>query len=397
MTAGTARPTHWFNRVVEPGMIKRLMIKRVAASEFEVLSVTRALFQRPGGRQPTILASLLRQERDLPARMGPTALGLMQDTIAKGLIIALVGRGGWQRVQSQENGQVWNGRLWERHAPPPLHLSPFAMHLCRWMTSQPLRSKKCKALPHTPATVADELLLYLALETAHQARCALAFSDMPAVRASALCWLGFADDMAPRSNQLASSPPADISVYAFAPWTSGSGVIVLDALQADLARRWVEVERDKRRLGDPVRLVALGRIQDALLRAYFGAIQGAERRDLCRFIIVAARTLMDERPAPEAWHPILTPGGSLRLRSDARRASVALLRNLRTIKHWADEAAAVRFFDDEYDGAQLFLRIWNNWANSAIARRRPSCQTSNPSTAWSTDSCGATTATLRDM
>lgn len=334
------------------------MTKRVAASEFEVLSVTRALFQRPGGRQSTVLASLLRQERTLPDGMGPTAIGLMKDTIAKGLILALIGRGGWQRVESQENGQVWSGRLWERHAPPPLHVSPFTMHLCRWMTSQPLRSKKCAAMAHTPATVADELVLYLALETAHLARCADALSELPAVRASALCWLGFADDLVTGASKAESFPPADISVYAFAPWTSGSGVIVLDALQADLARCWVAVERDKRRLGDPVRLVALGRVQDALLRAYFGAIQGAERRDLCRFIIAATRILMDERPDVESWQPVLAPGGSLRLRSDARRATVTLLRNLRTIKHWADEAAAVRFFDDEYDGAQLFLRIW---------------------------------------
>ncbi len=135
-------------------------------------------------------------------------------------------------------------------------------------------------------------------------------------------------------------------------------MVVLDALQADLAERWVAVERMKRRLGDPVQLVSLGRVQDAILRAYFGAIQGAERRDLCRFIVSAARTLMDERPDAESWYPELAPGGSLRVRSDARRGSVALLRNLLTVKHWAEEAASVRFFDDEYDGAQLFLRIW---------------------------------------
>ena len=44
--------------------------------------------------------------------------------------------------------------------------------------------------------------------------------------------------------------------------------------------------------------------------------------------------------------------------SGARRSSVALLRNLRTVKHWVDQAGSVRFFDDEYDASQLMLRIW---------------------------------------
>lgn len=305
-----------------------------------------------------MLASLLRQKRELPSGMGPTSLALLRDTLAKGMVLALILRGGWQRMESLDEERVLRGRLWQRHAPPPLHLSPFAMHLLRWLVAQPLRSDKYEPLVYTPVTPADEFLLYLALDLTHQARCAPALAEQAAAQSSALCWLGFADVMALGGRRTASAVPADISVYAFAPWTSGSGTVFLEALQADLARRWMEMERDKRRLGDPARLIALGRVQDAVLRAYFGAAQGAERRDLCRFIITAARVLMDERSGGQAWQPVLAPGGSLRARSQARRSSVALLRNLRTIKHWADEAASARFFDDEYQAAQMFLRLW---------------------------------------
>lgn len=333
-------------------------MKRVAASEFEMLTIARALFEPPRRRRPAILASLLRQTRELPSGVGPTALAIMRDTMAKGIVLALINRGGWRRVTSLQHGDVVTGRLWERHAAPGLHVSPFAMDLCRWLTSQPLRTGKCEPLTARPATIADEFILYLAMDLTRRVGCAAGLRAQTAVRASALCWLGFADVLAPGAGQAASFPPADISVYAFAPWTSGAGAMLLEALQWDLAERWVRAERDKSQLAEPGRVIALGRIQDAVLRAYFGALQGAERWDLCRFIIESVRALLAERVTARAWQPALDGSGALQLRSDAMRAAVALLRNLRTVRIWVEQAASARFFDDEYDAAQLLLRIW---------------------------------------
>ena len=343
-------------------------MKRVASSEFELLTIARALFEPPRKRRPAMLASLLRQNREMPTGVGPTALALMCDTMAKGIVLALVGRGGWQRVDSLQHGDVVSGRLWERHAPPTLHVSPFAMDLCRWLTAEPLRSEHCAPLNARPVTTADEFVLYLALDLTQRAGCAGVLREQAAVRASALCWLGFADLLAQGTSLSASFPPADISVYGFVPWTSGAGAVLLEALQLDLARRWVSAERDKRRLGDPGQLVALGRIQDAVLRAYLGAIQGADRQDLSRFIVSAAATLLAERADADAWQPVLDSGGSLSLRSDARRASVTLLRNLGIVRHWVEQAANVRFFDDEYDAAQLLLRIFEELGEAGHRR-----------------------------
>lgn len=343
-------------------------MKRVAASEFELLTVARALFEAPRKRRPAILAGLLRQTRELPKGVGPTALALMRDTMAKGIVLALVGRGGWRRSDSLQLGDVVSGRLWERHTPPGLHVTPFAMDLCRWLTSEPLRSPNCAPLPTRPVTIADEFVLYLALDLTRRAGCAAGLRAQAAVRASALCWLGFADLLARAPGQSASFPPADISVYAFAPWTSGAGAVLLEALQWDLAQRWVRAERDKRRIAEPGELIAFGRIQDAVLRAYFGAIQGAARLDLSRFIITACCSLLAERSDSDAWQPALDGSGPLHLRSDARRASVALLRNLRTVRLWVEQAAGVRFFDEEYDAAQLLLRIWEPLGESGYQR-----------------------------
>ena len=343
-------------------------MKRVAASEFDLLTVTRALFERPGAWRPALLTGLLRQKRSLPDGMGPTALAVLRSIMGKGIVATILSRGGWRDAESLQRGEVVRGRLWERHQPPLIQVSPFAMYLCRWLTSQPLRSDDCEPLHATPATIADELLLYLALDLAQRANCTRSLAVQPAVRASALCWLGFADVLAAHPAGSASFPPADISVYAFAPWTSGTGAVFLEALQLDLAQRWVASEVEKLRLTDPAQVVALGRIQDAVLRAFFGAIQGAERLDLCRFIVSCASALLVERPTVESWQPTLAPGGSLRARSDAHRASVALLRNLRTVRHWVEQATAVRFFDDEYERAQLVLRMWEELGENGYRR-----------------------------
>src|SRR5690606_11757906 len=125
-----------------------------------------------------------------------------------------------------------------------------------------------------PETVADELVLYLAMDLAHAARGGDAVAAQRAARGSALCWLGFADVLARRvrSPELV---PADISVYGFAPWSTGAGAMVIEALGFDLARRWVDMERDKRRLGRAAELVLVGRIQEAVLEAYLAAMSGA--------------------------------------------------------------------------------------------------------------------------
>ncbi len=335
-------------------------MNRVAASEFELLSVIRALFDAPGrghhGQLPGAISNILRRPRHIPDGIGPTARRLIEDTMAKGLILALVRRGGWRWARSLSDGQVISGRLWQRYSAPSFHLSPFALHLCRWLVSERLRAGECDALEARPATIGDELILYLALELTNRARCAEALADQPGARSSALCWLGFADILGQQSHE--SVPPVDLSVYAFTRWLSGDGLVVLEALQPDLARRWVAMEHNKRRLGRAASIIQVGQVQETGLRSYFSALSQAGRPDLARFAIMATRDLLAEGSATTHWEPQLEPGGSLRLRSEARRAAVALLRGMAAVRRWIEQARSVRFFDDGYDGAQLLLSLW---------------------------------------
>ncbi|MCG8417406.1 MAG: hypothetical protein MJE77_05615 [Proteobacteria bacterium] len=345
-------------------------MNRVAASEFELLSVIRALFDAPGhghgGQHPGMIGNLLRRRRKMPGGVGPTALHLIEQTMARGVILTLVRRGGWRHRDSLSDGQVVSGRLWQRHPPPAFHFSPFALHLCRWLTSQRLRRGECDPFTHRPATIADELLLYLAMDLTDQAGCADALAEQRAARSSALCWLGFADLLALKSST--EVPPADISVYAFASWTSGHGAVVLEALQFDLGQRWVAMERRKRRLGRAASIVAVGRVQDAVVRAYFSALSSAGRTDLAAFVITAARQLLGDARDAESWEPALNPGGTLHRRSDARHATVVFLRALTTVRQWVEQARAVRFFDDGYKCAQLLLRLWEPLGDHGYTR-----------------------------
>ena len=343
----------------------------VAASEYELLSLTRALFdapsRSPGGSQPSgVVSTLLRKSRKLPDGIGPTARRLMEDTLGKGLILALIRRGGWRRADFMKDGGVSSGRLWERHTPPAFHLSPFAMHLCRWLVSQSLPRGDCEPLQARPVSIGDELLLYLAFDLTERARCADALAAQKGARSSALCWLGFADVLAQHAPN--NAPPPDISVYVFARWLSGDGLVVLEALQPDLARRWVAMEHRKRRLGRPGSIIDIGRVQEVVLRSCFSALSQASRPDLAWFAIAATRDLLAEAPTSREWEPALESGGSLRLRSDARRASVVLLDAMAAVRRWVEQARSLRFFDDGYDGAQLLLRLWESLGDRSYER-----------------------------
>lgn len=331
---------------------------RVSASEHDLLTVMRALVERPASAAvPGPATSLVRNGRVVPRALSPAALHLIRDTLQKGLVLALLGRGGARYSACVRDGDVVRGRLWQRHEPPPLHVSSFALHLCAWLVEQPMRETAVAPLEHAPATLADELILYLAMDLAHGARVSDALAAQRATRGSALCWLGFADVMARHLSSPADIPPPDVSVYAFAPWTSGPGAVIIEALAPDLGRRVVEMERDKLRL-PAAALVLAGRVQEAVLGAFLAAIDGAGRRDLCGFVIDSAAALLAERGEARAWMPAPEPGTPLYVRSHARRAAVSLLRGLGTLERWAESARAVRFFDDDYDVAQLFLRLW---------------------------------------
>jgi hypothetical protein len=63
----------------------------------------------------------------------------------------------------------------------------------------------------------------------------------------------------------------------------------------------------------------------------------------------------ERAPDPRSFSSGLIEEGPLSTRLEARRASVATLRATEVMRAWLARARTVRFFDDDYVGAQLLL------------------------------------------
>jgi hypothetical protein len=327
-------------------------VKYVAASEYDLLSVARGVVGQLGAET---VAPLLRGERRAPELLGPTAMGLLKALLARGVVLEICRRGGWRDAEHLRGGQVVTGRLWQRGPLPTLQFSAATVELLRWMTATPLALGTRKGLDHRPeTTLGDEVLLYLACDLAERCGCGAAIGGSPLFRRTALCWLGFPDVLS-RQGQ----PPDRVLTTAAAErWVKGEGAPLLEALQPDLARRWLTVERRKRQIVLPTTMVDLGASQSLVLEVFTAAADAAGRRDLLSFLCAASRGLLSHRPPAADWVSGLAAQGTLSERQAAHRAAGAALRGLDRVAGWVQEAQSVRFFEEEYAAAQLILRQW---------------------------------------
>jgi hypothetical protein len=375
MTARTARSRERFRpaRALPPAPEEQ-RYRRVAASEHDLLTLARALVSLLAA---DAVEPLLRRSRSMPAGVGPTCAALLCQILGRGTALALARKGGWRAQDSlAEQGEVVSGRLWNKRPPPQLRFGEATMLLLRYLAGEPqgdplagsaaARKTKGFALPKKVALeLGDELMLYLACELLRRAGCAERLSSWPALRGSALCWLGHVDLLIGAGK---GKGPTASALAAFDPrWVEGPGATILEALGPELARRWLAIERGKGRIVKAQRLTALGQAQDALLGALAEAADRAGRRDLLGFVLEAGTALLRPRPTArlfvEGLAQAATGGATLAERQAAAHGAGALLRALSALAGWIDEARNVRFFDDDYAAAQLLLSRWELYGN----------------------------------
>src|SRR5262245_21922890 len=206
-------------------------VRRVAASEYELVALARALLGSgaPAGSE---CRAMLSGSRTMPPRIASACEEMLRDTLAK-LWPALWRRGGARPGSSIhrgpapsppaepagplphdslrssiDNGQVRRGRIWERHAPIGFKFSPATLRLLRWLVAMPLSAlagrDAAQRLPVTgvpgieppeeaPLTVGDQVMIYLALDAASGTHAAVTLAAQPLVGAAPLAWLGFAE------------------------------------------------------------------------------------------------------------------------------------------------------------------------------------------------------------
>jgi hypothetical protein len=327
-------------------------MKAVSRFEFNLLRILHFFLGRVPLEQARPLVSNP-VEKGRPKCLSKAAVELVQDALGKGTVELLARAGGWRPESFLRTGKAKEGRLWQRTPPRELGL-PFSRHALDfliWITAvKPSDQRTNWVPPENELTMGDLLLLYYAYA-------GLRDTDVgPALRARAtftrhgLCRLAYPDDFA----QNTDNPDPD-----FAPWTTGLGACILEALQRPLTDRWLEIERGKCQILEWQQLRALGRAQEQVLTRFLDAVEAAERPDLARFLMRAAGEILTEDVTPRFWvGGLQTTGPRMADRQETNQAALALVRQFERFRRWERQARSVGFFDEGYGRCKLFLADW---------------------------------------
>ncbi len=337
-------------------------MKQVTSEEAELLRVARAVV---GLSSYAEIERVLAGQRAAPAQLGPTAMQLLQDTLARGVGLAVMRGGGWR-----QDGQK---RLWERGPLPVLEFEEASFQLLRWMLASPLADSTQKALPGRGSdSLADETLLALALTLVTETPCERGVGLLPRVRKSALCWVVQPAALA-RAQQLPDEAP-DFSLADGAPLT-----FLLEAWQPMLARAWARIELTKGNIEDPAELTRIGKAQAAVLKGLFAAANTTKRRGLLGFLVEAGAQVLNGKRDSGDWIRNLLPTTPLRERTEARKQSAVFLKSLATLRAWDQEHRAVRFFEDDYALAQGMVKAWEPFGDTGFREaQRLASELENP-------------------
>jgi hypothetical protein len=338
-------------------------MKAISRFEYNLLRILHFFLQRvPLEQVRTPLVN--RSEKERPRCLSRTAVELVQEALAKGTTELVARAGGWRRERFLRHDQPVEGRLWERTPPGELGLtfSAHSLDFLLWITAvKPSEPKNHWAPLPEELTVGDWLLLFHAYKALRDTDVGLVLRTRRAFARHVLCRLAFPEDFAANQEEV----ELDFSV-----WTTAPGSCILEAMQQELAGRWVEVERQKPAIADWQQLRALGRSQEHALAGFLEAANAARRRDLARFALRAAAEVLGEGVAPGHFLGGLQgTGPRMADRAETNQAALALVRQLERFKRWEREARRDGYFDEGYARSQLWLADWERADGDALHRR----------------------------
>lgn len=334
-------------------------MKTVSEFEAQLLRILHGFFGRLPADQ---LLGLVEAEAPGPACLSRNAVELVIDTMQKGVIYELARGGGWKRERFLIEDKIAEGRLWSRRNPEELgfRFSEESLKFLIWITANhPNRPQTRWSPEESRLTVGDRLLFYLAFESLRGADVISGLMKLPPFANHALIWLTSLGDLV----EAEIPPPKN---WDFSIWLSGQGAFVLECLQARLAERWFQLEQRKLCISQPEAMRTLGRVQHRLLTALFDAAEKADRRDLCRFFLIAMNRHLEIAEAP-AYNLDLN---NLRLadRMEVWDSASVGFRQLDRLARWTREAVSTGFYDEGYTAAQLWKSDWEDLEGDKVCQ-----------------------------
>jgi FtsH ternary system domain X6 len=328
-------------------------MRSVSRFEANLLGLLQCLLQRAPRERALQWIGQLRP----PPCLSRAAIELIQDHLSKGCV-GLLARTGWRRERHLRDGQIREGRLWERTPPEDLALtfSRHSVEFLLWLAADPADPKaRWKPAPQALAS-GDRLFLYWALVTLRDTEAIKKLRQHECLTRDGLCRLAFPEEFA----HVQGLPD-------WSPWTTGVGSHILEALQLPLSERWLQLESDKEQIGEWRRMSELGRSQERVLRGFGEALTAAGRRDLGRFLLRALSLLLRDKPPVGRWIGSLDVR-TLRLadRLDTYRAALALVKHSEALQQWERQARLVSYFDDDYAASQLWKSDWEHFAGEEM-------------------------------
>jgi hypothetical protein len=335
-------------------------MRSVSRFEVNLLTILEGLL----GRVPLAQAlPLVLRSHPRPKCLSCGAVEIIQGYLSKGVVLQLA-RGCWQWERFLRRGEIAEGRLWERTSPDKLALrySANTLDFLIWLTAtDPLASKNTwKQISGRVLTLGDRLVLLLAYQALRNTEIGGVWCREVPWKNDGMCNLLFAEDFAGNSD-------AEID---FKHWITGAGAAILEAWQAKLAQRWIDMEREKARQPAADKVRQIGRSQTRVLSTFLNFLEKVNRRDLSRFLFISSEALL--RLAPTATHwtgSIKTLGLRMADRAETYRSSLALLWQLEQLGVWNKQARAVGYFDEGYAASQLWKADWEAYNGDAICEQ----------------------------
>lgn len=334
-------------------------MKEVSEFEARLLRILRCLMHRTSVEQSL---SLFVQSVPRPRCLSRHCIELVQDGLSKG-VTEWLARSGYLSGQFCKNESVSSGRLWQRHTPEVLRLtfSRNSMELLIWLTSENFTVPTADvAIDSESATTGDRILALMTFAALRSTLGAPVLLKQPLFERHGLISLLFPDNVAVMT---------DVRIPEIDFWYQKDRFWVLEALQSKLAHQWYRIENFKRTLSNLDDLQKIGNFQSVVLATLLDTSEQAGRKDLCVFLLKAARQLF-QNASEDRWYDRM----DLRLlrmaeRSELYRCALAFFRCIERLNRWNLQAQDVGFYDEDYRASQLWKSEWERLGGDQIHQR----------------------------